>query len=291
MLSGKLATWLGGLTGDHGRTAVGVLLTDARLSAKLRRRKVVDPTYVFVVLFRVPEVKDALRVRGVEPRDVDAILDQLVDDDELYTDGDDEPTFAPALDGLVAASQSGGAARLAPFLRALAAELPPALGFVRGPLHASAEDVDRALDAPLAHQADGSLTLAGWEPAVKRVIALSQGVADRSEGSYTTRPEHALLAATLSPDFKDLLTRRGLGRAQLEAHFEVVGGRHAARSSRPVRYKPAGERVVTSLSFHTLLVRAERFAGEDRCDVTIGHLLAALREEEDLRELVDGMDL
>ena len=291
VLSGKLASWLGGLTGDHRHTAVGVLLADARLSAKLRRRKLVDPTYAFTVLYRLPEVRAALRRGGVEPRDVDAILDQLVDDDDLYTDADDEPTYAPALDRLVAASRVGGKVRLAPFLRALGGALPPALAFARAPLVAASEDLDRAIDAPLAHQADGSITLAGWEAPVQRVIALAQIVADRSEGSFTVNPEHALLAAAISPDFKELLTRRGLGLAQVEAHFAVVAGRRAGRLSRPVRYRPAGERVVASLSFHTLLVRAERFAGDDRRDVTLGHLLAALREEEDLREVIDRMDL
>lgn len=291
VLSGKLATWLGGLTGAHDHSAVGVLFADARLSAKLRRRKFVDATYVFIVLFGLPEVRAALRRGGVEPRDVDAILDQLVDDDALYTDADDEPTFAPALDGLVAASRVGGKVRLAPFLRALGGALPPALAFACAPLVAASEDLDRAIDAPLAQKADGSISLAGWEAPVQRVIALAQAVADRSEGSFTVRPAHALLAAAGSPDFKELLTRRRLGFAEIEAHFKVVADRHAGRFSRPVRYKPAGERVATSISFYALLVRAERFAGEDRRDVTLGHLLAALREEEDLRELIDRMDL
>lgn len=289
VLSAKLATWLDGIGAGPGGTAVGVLLADARLSAKLRRRRVVDPTYLFIVLFRLPEVRAALRRGGVEPRDVDGILDQLVDDD-LYTDAD-EPTIAPAVDGLVAASRVGGKVRLAPFLRALGDALPPALAFTRAPLQASAEDLERAIDAPLAHQADGSLTLAGWEPPVRRVIALAQAVADRAEGSFTARPEHALLAAVVSPDFRDLLRRRGLGLTELQAHVAAVAARNGARTVRPLREKPAGERVVTSLSFHTLLVRAERFAGEDRRDVTLGHLLAALREEDDLREVIDRMDL
>lgn len=281
-----LSRWV---EGDARHQAVGLLLTDAQFAGRRRRLREIDAAYLLARLTDVPEVAAALEASGLASADVDAVVEQLLDDPDLHTEDDAEPEMGPDIGPILRASEIAGHHRLAPFLRALAEAIPPPLGFVRSALGAHADAIADAVDPPRARDAKGNATLDGWTPPIQRVIALAQHVADQRTDIWVLHPFHVLLALLGSKDYREMLARRGLTFEALDAHIATL----PPPKEPPFgwRAKPAGEPSHVGLAMHALLVRAERFAAEDRSDVNVGHLLAALRASKTLRPVIDAMQL
>ena len=286
MFSAVLNSLLG--HGSQGPLMPGMLVRGARVLAWQHRHALVRLEHFVSVLVDLVDVQKALETRGVNVADVQAVMAQLLDDQPRWgADAPDvEPQFDPSLDPLMAGARLNGVLSTARFVDGIATALPPELGFLRGPLAASAAELGATFDATIASTKESVLTFEAWDPELKKCMGLMQHLTDKE---FTTSWEMGpvQLFGTLL-GYKPYFTRfKGRGVDPLMVLRELGESRLAP--TWPVRDRPVGLVATVGPALLALVVRAERYAADDASNVRLRDLLLALHDEPLLARSVDQL--
>lgn len=261
-----------------------VLLTATVRVAQAYGLPTVGPADLVHTLCAVPEVRDALAQRGVSLPDLDALFLQL-DGETVPAPEGVRPVLGPEIEPILAAATEAGRWRFGRVVSGLAAALPPVLSFLRRPLAEAAADLHDALGGAISTRPDATLTLEGWNPKVAACVGVAQKAADKAGHWWLSAP---LLLVAAEVVYRDLFASRGFVGGGL---VDAVDEAYATRPPHPLplRNRPDGDLAAVGINAYASLVRAERYAAEDRTDVTLGHLLASLRAHDELRPIIDRL--
>ncbi|HEY8077199.1 MAG TPA: hypothetical protein VIF62_23895 [Labilithrix sp.] len=273
-------------TSKHASPMVGMVLLSAKCEAWMRRHPETGILHVVARLLALVEVERALGSRGASVQDARAVVDQLLD--ELPDTGrESEPPFAAALDAVVVSSRQRGDDAMGAFIGALADALPAEIHFLRAPLAASASELAEAFGGSIARRTSGNtqeLTLEGWTEDAKTVVAMAQLHSDAKWKNWTIGPRHVFIAVLGYKKMFAALKARGVDPLALIRELSAaLPVEHWARE-RPEGFTPR-----IGAAGYALLVRAERYAADDRSDVRLRDVLAALHDETELAPWIERL--
>jgi hypothetical protein len=285
-----LSSVLDSLFGHLGRKRtimVGLVLRGASVLAWKHRHPVVRLAHVVNVLVDIVDVERATEARGVVTADVQAVLAQLLDDMPRWdAEGPEtEPKFDPRLDALTTAAKVNGVMSTARFVDAIAAALPPELGFLRRPLAACAAELGETFDASVSSTKDGGLTFEAWDHELKLCMGLMQHMADGRWKTWQLGVTQAYLALLTYKPYFAHFKARGVDPAILIREL----GESYATPTWPVRDRPEGLVATVGPALFAAILRAERYAAADATNVRLRDLLLALHDEPSLATSIDKL--
>lgn len=275
------------LLGKTGKrpTMGAMLLQSAHVRAWSQSHDVVRLEHLVSALVDLTDVERALEARGMQPADVQAVLDQLIEGLPRRAEdaADIEPTFDKALDALVVSARLNGVLSSAPFIENIANALPPELGFVRRPLAASATELGATFDAPIAFAANGGLTFEGWDDDLQKCMGLMQVLSDTRWEAWHLGTIQLFVALLSYKPYHAKFKARGVDPNAVIREI----GEHLPNTRLPSRDRPAGFKPSVGPGLFAVILRAERYAAADASDVRLRHLLQALHEEPHLKASID----
>ena len=230
-----------------------------------------DVEHLLYVLLGLSDLAKALQKREVYPEDVQAAVEQLLDE-RPSQDDDVMPVRAPRLQTVNdLALRLGGSS--ADVMTSVAAALPRELGFLRKPLEGSARDVASLYDGALSGSA-GAMTFRAWDPDLRACMAAMQALVDTKWKSWTMSPLALLLTLLCAKRYREPFKTRGIDAVEL---IEEIGA--SLPRSHWQRLPPQGHTAGIEPALHAVFLRAEQYAADDASDVRLRHVLASLHDE------------
>lgn len=267
-------------------TVAGLFLRRAVVDARAAGHSEVDVEHVLLGLVRLIDVKKMLAPRGISADDVEAILEQLLAERRTSEKLGPEPPLSARLKTVCDRSVVGEWIALRAFLENLAAALPRELGFARASLTATAPEIAAFFDAPLSKTPDGHLTFTAWSPQMAGIAGLMQRLSDGKLKGW---------AMSIHTFFVSLLGNKAIHAAFKARGIDTVAilkevGDALMKTYGRVTFEPPEDHVPSiSPGLYALFIRAEQYAADDRSQVTLQHVLAALHDEPEYADAVDKL--
>jgi hypothetical protein len=245
----------------------------------------VDVDHVLCNLVGLIDVRPLLSRHGVDPRDVEAVVMQLLDERPHDLARVGEPPLAPRLEAAIACSV-GHPDPLRRFIGELARVLPRELAFARGALTTAAPEI-AAFFSESSSLTTRGVTLERWDPRLAGVIALMQRRSDDYFQGWQIGVLNLFLALFSAKYLHDAFVARGLDVRALVR--DAVAAFQKSAPDTPVRAPPDGHVASISPGLYALFIRAERYAADERRPVNLSHLLAALHDEAEYAPFVERL--